>query len=820
LRRYKFADFQIRPALLAACALLLLSATSPATPASADGEILRIRLEQAARAKIFGAESALVAANLVRTEAFDSIPDAMPDLLERLAQPIETATGGAALADKVLRWLGLDGLHDKLDMWNRSSNSQSDPPDPDKLLADYLERTSALLAELPESALCCDAAAILDDIRTGGPTGEVLAMVGGAGTGAAARRIAPAFIAGALSLAGDVAGVRPKEAGGGGALQTPWGRTLIGSAGDDHHTVDSDVILILDPAGNDTYDFAGPVVNSQLTTVDIRGNDRYAGSPLAIRSLTALIDFAGDDTYDGTTGDQAAALGGVALLADLSGNDRYGAGIFAQAAAAEGVAALIDGAGDDIFEIGERGQAFGQVGGTALLWDLGGNDRYGAGGPRDTIGRDARLSQAQGMGTGLRASHGGGIGVLRDDSGNDTYKVEMFGQGAGYFQGIGVLSDGAGDDRYEGVRYVQGAGVHGAIGLLADNAGNDSYLAAHGVGQGMGLDMALGSLEDDSGDDSYEAGSLAQGAGTANGMGFLLDGGGSDRFSLSANGWGQDHVARDLPGPSFLIGADGSDRFMRGGDPVAVDLGRADGPAGGPPYRRDPPGDYVCPQASRIVPPPEASARLFQGDPISLIRRSAPMHGDGPEALAAWDTLAGWLPDRLPDLLRAVPDRDFATAFSLLQAVRCHLLAAGPEYRSVAWDGVLKDLAARHPVSQPWLHARLMAAARPPDAEEQDGRLRRGIERLTSHPACSARSAALELARRAVEPGGSLPEWLEKPVRDAFADSCLRLPAEALRLLDRIGDPGLTARFADPIGKLPGYLSNPQIRAGIWPPPV
>jgi hypothetical protein len=818
LRPYKFADFEIRPALLAACALLLLSATSPATPASADGEILRIRLEQAVGAKIFGVESALIAANLLKAEAFDSVPDAMPDLLERLAQPIETATGGAALADEVLRRLGLDGLHDKLDMWNRSSDSQSDPPDPDKLLTDYLERTSALLAELPEAPLCCDAAAILEDIRTGGPTGEVLAMVGEVSTGAAARRIAPAFIAGALSLAGDVAGIRLKEAGAARSLQTPWGRILIGSAGDDHHTINSDVVLILDPAGNDTYDFAGPVVNGQLTTVDIRGNDRYAGSPLAIRSLTALVDLAGDDTHDGATGAQAAALGGVALLADLSGNDRYVAGLFAQAAAAQGVAALIDGAGDDIFEIDERGQAFAQVGGTALLWDLGGNDRYGAGGPRDTVGRDARLSQAQGMGTGLRASHGGGIGVLRDDSGNDSYTVEMFGQGAGYFQGIGVLSDGAGDDRYEGVRYVQGTGVHGAIGLLADGAGNDQYLAAHGVGQGMGLDMALGSLEDHSGDDSYEAGSLAQGAGTANGMGFLLDGGGSDRFSLSANGWGQDHVARGLPGPSFLIGADGSDRFMRGGDLVTVDLGRVGGPAGGPPYRRDPSGDYACPQASRTVPP-EAPASLFQGDPISLIRRSAPMHGEGPEALAAWDAIAGWLPDRLPDLLRAVPDRDFATAFSLLQAVRCHLLAAGPDYRSAAWDGVLKDLAARHPVSQPWLHARLMAAARPADAEKQNGRLRRGIERLTSHPACSARSAALELARGAVEPGGSLPEWLEKPVRDALADPCLRLPAEALRLLDRIGDPVLTARFADPIGRLPGYLSNPEIRAGIWPPP-
>jgi hypothetical protein len=77
----------------------------------------------------------------------------------------------------------------------------------------------------------------------------------------------------------------------------------------------------------------------------------------------------------------------------------------------------------------------------------------------------------------------------------------------------------------------------------------------------------------------------------------------------------------------------------------------------------------------------------------------------------------------------------------------------------------------------------------------------------------------LELAQGAVEPGGSLPEWLEQPVRDALADPCLRLPAEALRLIDRIGDPALTARFSDLIGRLPRYLADPEIRAGIWPPP-
>jgi hypothetical protein len=194
------------------------------------------------------------------------------------------------------------------------------------------------------------------------------------------------------------------------------------------------------------------------------------------------------------------------------------------------------------------------------------------------------------------------------------------------------------------------------------------------------------------------------------------------------------------------------------------------------------------------------------------------MHGEGAEALAAWELLGGWLPDRLPALLRAVPDRDFGTGFSLLQAVRCHLLAAGPEYRAAIWRGVLDDLAGRYPVSQPWLHGRLLALSRSSDPEGRNGPLGEGIGKLMSHPACGARSAALELARGLVEPGGSLPEWLEPLLRDALADSCLRLPAGAMRLLDRIADPVLTSRFAALIARLPTFLSNAAIRADIWPP--
>ena len=82
---------------------------------------------------------------------------------------------------------------------------------------------------------------------------------------------------------------------------------------------------------------------------------------------------------------------------------------------------------------------------------------------------------AQGAARGSRTSLAGGIGILRDDEGNDVYEAEMFAQGMGFYYGVGLLWDRAGDDRYRAVRYAQGNGVHEAAGILRDDSGNDRY---------------------------------------------------------------------------------------------------------------------------------------------------------------------------------------------------------------------------------------------------------------------------------------------------------------------------------------------------------
>ena len=95
--------------------------------------------------------------------------------------------------------------------------------------------------------------------------------------------------------------------------------------------------------------------------------------------------------------------------------------------------------------------------------------------PVPVPGRGGGVSMAQGAAYGYRTSLAGGIGILRDDAGNDSYTAEMFAQGVGYYYGIGLLWDRGGNDKYQAVRYAQGNGVHEAVGVLRDEQGGAHY---------------------------------------------------------------------------------------------------------------------------------------------------------------------------------------------------------------------------------------------------------------------------------------------------------------------------------------------------------
>lgn len=199
------------------------------------------------------------------------------------------------------------------------------------------------------------------------------------------------------------------------------------------------------------------------------------------------------------------------------------------------VALAVDYAGTDTYSAGPADLQFQgstSTGGIGILRDDGGDDSYSC------------YNQCQAFST-------LGIGVLADLGGSDTYVAREAAQGSG--QG-GFLMDFAGDDTYTS---TGGIGTQGSMAqllipstlpsFLMDKNGNDAYSASGAFAQGAGA-----YLVDLSGDDSYTAAGDSQGEGIADSIGMLLDGNGNDVYSAgeSAQGYSRSGVGilADLSG--------------------------------------------------------------------------------------------------------------------------------------------------------------------------------------------------------------------------------------------------------------------------------
>lgn len=207
-------------------------------------------------------------------------------------------------------------------------------------------------------------------------------------------------------------------------LDTPLGAIYVGTTNADMYH--QEALLILDPAGNDTYRQEAGAVNGLqggrlASVIDLRGDDRYEGSGLvgpgaALFGISFILDGSGDDLYRCAYMGQEADVFGIGWLEDRAGDDTYRARAMAQAAGYEGLGLLRDGAGHDLYEVGFYGQGFAGVRGLGLFLDKEGNDRYFAGGRLPDYGRNPGryLSLAQGFSIGLRPFAGGGVAALID----------------------------------------------------------------------------------------------------------------------------------------------------------------------------------------------------------------------------------------------------------------------------------------------------------------------------------------------------------------------------------------------------------------------
>jgi hypothetical protein len=333
------------------------------------------------------------------------------------------------------------------------------------------------------------------------------------------------------------------------AAPTAWGWFLIGDKGPNFYGADA--ALIIDLGGDDTYlnNCGAPIFLPTADSlaferqspagllIDFGGNDRYIGNGwgatgAAVGGIGLLVDLAGDDLYQGDRLTQGAAFCGVGLLWDRRGNDTYLAQEWAQGAAFFGAGMVVDDAGRDFYSAAQFSQAFGGSRAFALLHDKRGDDHYLADRkiPSGYGTHDIYSGWSQGVGCGFRGFSSGGIGLLLDTAGEDSYQAGNFSQGLGYFFGLGILADRSGDDHYRGTRYTQGASAHQAIGILIDDRGDDRYEAQIAAGQAGAWDASIAWLIDRSGDDHYTAQHLAQGAAAMNGLALLLDGAGQDSY--------------------------------------------------------------------------------------------------------------------------------------------------------------------------------------------------------------------------------------------------------------------------------------------------
>ncbi len=346
-------------------------------------------------------------------------------------------------------------------------------------------------------------------------------------------------------------------------------RVIIGGSGPNHYK--GDYALIIDLGGDDTYELTRRPNFTGQVIIDLGGNDKYfALEDYALAcgyfGYSVLIDAAGDDWYQGKNFSVGCGFFGCGLLWDQAGNDTYIGDQFTQGAGGFGIGVLKDGGGNDRYQAARLSQGFGFVRGVGALLDAGGNDNYFAGGKyKELIGLSGEiryLSESQGYAMGLRPELSGGMGFLFDYDGDDSYNIDMNGQGASYWWGLGALVDFKGNDRYIAQQYAQGAGVHMSLGVLVDSSGNDFYFSK-GVSQGCGHDLGAGMLFDLYGNDNYVATDGSQAYGSANGFGILTDGAGNDGYYVkdTTNTQGVGNPRREYGSIAVFLDCGGADHY-------------------------------------------------------------------------------------------------------------------------------------------------------------------------------------------------------------------------------------------------------------------
>jgi hypothetical protein len=335
--------------------------------------------------------------------------------------------------------------------------------------------------------------------------------------------------------------------------ETALGLVLLNGRGHDRYEAEPHYLLIIDTGGDERYGRGAASAGASQPIgiiIDLGGDDVYASAGenqpafgAGVFGYGVLIDSGGEDEYSSGNLGEGAGLFGVGILCDLAGDDRYQGLALVQGSGTHGSGVLVDLAGADRYDCYQLAQGYGFTLGSGLLLDVEGNDSYNANDEDirypSAQSAEHNASLSQGFGFGRRGDYldghswAGGVGMLVDGAGDDSYSCGVFGQGCGYWYGTGILVDKGGADQYLGQWYCQGSGAHFALGILQDDGGDDDYEGVMNMCTGAGHDFSLGWLEDAQGNDKYRCPNLSLGGANANGMGVFWDAAGDDSYLSS-----------------------------------------------------------------------------------------------------------------------------------------------------------------------------------------------------------------------------------------------------------------------------------------------
>ncbi len=350
-------------------------------------------------------------------------------------------------------------------------------------------------------------------------------------------------------------------------IDTPAGSIIVGGKERNTYQLDKmrDAAAVIDLGGGDTF-YEGTVGLDRpvLVVIDLGGDNVYQGHQAGIQGgavlgVSMLLNVGGNNTYEALDVAQGSALAGVGIQIDYGSHNRYRGLRRVQGQALGGVGILIGRGGKNDYHAAMWAQGFGNPLGFGLLDNVVGDNHYYCGGMwRDSYPETPGYEGwGQGVGAGLRQIADGGIGVILDGGGENTYEFDYLSHGGGYWCGLGFARDFGGNTKrlitrtaYDGgprtqpsfQRFGCGWGCHYSLGFLFDDSGDDEYEGTI-MGTGMAWDCSMGVLCDFGGNDHYKAtGGLTQGTGAQMGFGILFDYGGEDHYE----GYGQGYAMPNM----------------------------------------------------------------------------------------------------------------------------------------------------------------------------------------------------------------------------------------------------------------------------------